>query len=400
MQIMILVLLIISLTPLNSSFAKETSDIRITDGYIHNNHFYAVSYDEEGDAIVRAKIIIENISDKDLNELVFEIKGETVIYKIIQENIFESPSRISYEKNVESNSTELKLILPETVKPNQKTTIILFYKVSNEAKKDLIGVYSFNFQTIVDKQAALVENVRVSVTVQPELHLKGIAEGTINYKKDFISGATLGAMAMKEEFISDKVYKQYTDDIEYAYGLIKTTQNLDYLETFSVTGNYSKTPILLNLMELSFIAIITLLLLVLAAFTFKKFLQVNKLSIQTVTKNQLISKTTIQGLLTALIITGYWTIYYLLGQSIPQLFGYYAFPLIPLTLLLGGLALTAILLFVPPLYFALKQGPADGILTFTFTIMWGIILTSLFITIITLFINPLINPPQYPPIYY
>jgi len=116
-----------------------------SDGYIHKNHYYAVSFDGEGDAIVRAVIDIENTLGTPIKWIDLELPGQVIVYKAVQE----APSRhvIEYEKQLLSESTILRLELKEPIQQRGTGTIVLFYKIPRYANQDIGGNYKFDFET-------------------------------------------------------------------------------------------------------------------------------------------------------------------------------------------------------------------------------------------------------------
>ena len=55
----------------------------ISKGYTHSYDYYTVSYDGEGDAIVRAKLNINNNGENNIEELALEFPlGEVIVFQL------------------------------------------------------------------------------------------------------------------------------------------------------------------------------------------------------------------------------------------------------------------------------------------------------------------------------
>ncbi|MCD6478434.1 MAG: hypothetical protein J7L44_00940 [Candidatus Diapherotrites archaeon] len=207
-------------------------------GYIHTNDYYAVSFDGEGDAIVRAKLIIENTSDHNIEAITLQMPENSIIYYVVQE----SPQfeKLKFTTMRSADYLDVKIQLANEIKEGGRASIVIIYKVPHLAKKGVLGDFSFEFKTIIDKQAILTERVRVAINVQPGYYLKG-AKSEVNYKPDFFSEVQAAKIAGAE---MPQIYRKYYD-VEYARGLVKWAYSLDQFESFTVRGHYSENPLAL-----------------------------------------------------------------------------------------------------------------------------------------------------------
>ncbi|MFH0874531.1 MAG: hypothetical protein V1859_01220 [archaeon] len=112
-------------------------------------------------------------------------------------------------------------------------------KIDRYAKK--IINYGFDFETIIDNKASLIENVQVSIDVEPGLYLKD-KSANIEYRPAFTG--------MQKEVASSTMdtnrYGEYVQYIEKLQGYTKSSRMLDPGESFHVKGTYSDSWILLH----------------------------------------------------------------------------------------------------------------------------------------------------------
>ncbi|RLG69715.1 MAG: hypothetical protein DRO07_01765 [Candidatus Iainarchaeum archaeon] len=214
-----------------------------SEGYMHSADYYAVSFDGEGDAIARAKLIIENTSERPINEIVLQMPENSLIYYIVQETPDFNKLKFSTERS--ADYLDVKIRLANEIKEGGQASIVIIYKVPHLAKKDLLGNFNFEFKTLIDKRAILTERVRVAVNVQPGFYLKG-AKSEVNYKPDFFSEMQAAKIASES---LPHYYKKYYN-IEYARGLVKQAYSLDQFESFTVRGTYSENLVALYWLEI------------------------------------------------------------------------------------------------------------------------------------------------------
>ncbi len=352
----------------------------ISDGYIHKEQYYAVSFDGEGDAVVRAQIVIENTTDEAIDELSFEIPNQVVVYKLVQEQ--PGAQRISYEKEFTSSATILKLDLPNKIPAYGSSTITLFYKISKSATQNLLGNWEIDFKTIVDKDAALVESVRVAVNVQEGLHLKG-GSAEVDYKTDFLDVGGMQNLSIAAE--SSREYKQYSNSIRYTKGLVKTAQNLDPWESFHVRGEYSKNLLALFWLEIILSAII-LLIVVLGALkiTANLLAKNNKTDSgkkqRTYQINPYIKSAGI-GFVVSMALILFWSGAFIFLMLLDSVISYSVMGLIVMLTLFLGLLVSLALGFGVPVYLAAKDGIKTGAIAGA-AIFIGLIIISILALIV------------------
>ncbi len=371
-----------------------------SDGYIHSSHYYAVSFDGEGDAIVLVQINVENTLDRALTSLDFEIPGQAVIYKAIQENSYQSSPQyierpdyypqkreyaqaLDYTKTLNSDSTILHLNLWESIQRGESTTITLFYKIPLYAQKDNLGNFQFDFKTIIDRDAILIENMRVAINAQQGFTLKG-GEAKVEYKSNmgFVAETQMAKMATAE--IGTQQYRQYTDPIRYATGYVKTASNIDAFESFHVRGTYGENSFFANLPESIFWLLSAIIVIGLLAFGAKAAAKNIKWN----------SKPDAQGYFgiglisfaSAAAIIGLNGVAFFIADLTSRIS--YQFSWVSMIMMLFGILASTGILFMPPLYISSKQGVVKGAVTFFLTLFFLIILGILAAILIDVFKSP------------
>lgn len=251
----VLIVLVFLIMVSVNGFAQQTK--------LFSEDFYSVSFDGEGDAIVRAKMEMENLSKTALYQLKLELPEKSTVFKIVQESVSEP---LEFETEFGSEQTLITVQLEEPLEFNEKTSIILLYKSAELAEEDFLSNFHFDFKTIVNRNTVLVERVRVAVNTQPNFFLKG-AESKVDYKQDFFSES----MVMKASSMGGREFTQRYGNIENAEGkMVRETFNLDALESFHVHGIYSKNPWGLFANELLALAAVTLTIGIILLFLYKK----------------------------------------------------------------------------------------------------------------------------------
>lgn len=271
------ILLYVALTSLFAPALAVTSA-----GPVHPYDYYLVSLDNEGDALVQARLGINNLTDKEISSLSLEIPGQATVFTVIQEP--GSSGTYPYPYGVQAgaipyippeykrealladfnlthlaNSTQVLLALKKPIPAHDSASVFLLYKVSGLSERDFLGNWVFDFATIVDSKAVLVQGVRVAVNVQEDLFLKGGQTG-VDYKAEplVLASAPLAASSAISEKISSGSFYGYSNQLAYVQGqIVKTASNLDALESFHVQGTYSSNPGTLYAVEI-FIGLIVL----------------------------------------------------------------------------------------------------------------------------------------------
>lgn len=253
---------------------------------IHSNDYYVVSFDGEGDAVVSVKLILYNNSDANLQKVNLEIEGNAKLYKAVQESAGDyypcqyGPCPMGVESEIAypdyypytnfaqkidasvsytSTSTLVTLPLPVNVPPQGSTAIVLLYKVSQYAQKDSLGVFHADFKTIVDRDAALVQNIRVALNAPQDWSIKG-GTAKVDYRPELFGASASAELGSAK--VDSAVYREFSNQIAYASGaIVKNAQNLDPLESFHVKAEYAENSWQLYFWEL-FAAIVAIVIVI------------------------------------------------------------------------------------------------------------------------------------------
>lgn len=198
----------------------------------NNAQYYDIMFDGEGEATALTNLDIKNIYNYPLEEYKLEIPGNSRIVSVVQETS-EGYKKLDYRKTSFSDFSVYYLKLNKKLNPDENTQILIFYKASGYVRENF-GVYKFGFQTI--KQDFDIDFTRVVVNVNEDLYLRE-GESSIRYVNNFLGyEKSLGASVLDSSMV-----KQYSNDIKYKQGYVKTTYNLDPLESFNVNGKYSNS---------------------------------------------------------------------------------------------------------------------------------------------------------------
>ncbi len=394
------------------------------------SQYYSVVFDEEGEAAVAAKLVLQNSSLNELSKVKIEIPGTNIrLIRAVQEAYEkeqycigwkqvctdeESNGKcLKYEKKCASwhwrpktwqpiyytlepqidelsNSVQYTFDLKAPIQEQGQGAILLYYKVPNYAKKSG-SLFRFKFETI--KIPYDVNMVRVAINVQEGLYLKGGAAAT-QYRPNNTS-------ALKEltalEGVSSRSLSAFSQQITYARGYVKITSGLDPWESFKVEGIYAKSRFALYRWQvlgsifgtLALIAGIGGLLWWLikrsgkkSASQSRKKAKANLLPLKIIGAGTGSAVAVIVLLILSFLLIG-WINYHIS----------YRYQTLPLLLIMLIAALfVLVIVFGPALYFGVKYGPAKGLWTLATTIVALMVISG----IIMLFYMLFFAKPNYP----
>ena len=364
-------ILLIALLLVVSVYAQEAIRMPtpIDGAGLGQNQFYSVVFDGEGDAIVAAKLKIQNIGKDNLKELSIEIPGEDVrLINIMQEVIrFQKicgaydpkgncsyyydqqvwpPEYYSIDKNTEklSKSAKVTLNLPAELKEGETGTVLLYYKTDSYVKKSL-GVFNFDFETI--KWIFDTDRIRVAVNVQQDLYLEGV-KGKIEYQDNFAAAEKALVSGVQSQDL-----QQFSSQIEWQQGIVKEASGLDPYESFHAKGRYAKSWLNLNKGGIGVGVLITLIVLgFLYYFVYRKIKNV---------KGNIVLKAISIGVFSGIVSIVLWIIVSFLLDWIRQFIYYQYNSLLTLLIILIVGIISLVLIFGPALYFGFKHGFMNGI---------------------------------------
>ncbi len=414
MKIKILTILLICILILPVAFAKigvfaPESYPQPTTFNIGQDQSYSVIFDGEGEATVAAKLVINNIQETSLKELKLEIPGNDIrIIAIVQEYYYlkktcsrygeicvDESCRYDYNKCIEyteypygnplyylidytkeelSKSTIYTLELPQKVKSQQSANVILYYKTEGYTTKNL-GKFNFDFETI--KNEYDTNSVRVSISVNEDLYLKGV-KSQIDYRSNFLAAeGSFNKLSGTEESAD---LQRFSSQIGYYGGITKTAQGLDPWESFHVKGTYAKSKFALYAVN-TFLIILGIIFVLWLFY----FFVVRRL-IRMKTKNRTL-KVIGGGVGGAVGVIILWFIAWFLIRILGK---YNSMILLPIILLFG--ILIFIMFLGPSVYIGIKEGVGAGIWTLVITAISLLILSIIIIVLLGILNSPQIMP--------
>jgi hypothetical protein len=364
-------------------------------GLIHSRDIYAVSFDMEGDATVQAMLYIGSYSTRPVTELKLEFFKEPKIYVVLQsplagmqhyESYREQTYVLDYVKEVGAESTTVTVKLKEPIDVNKSAVILILYKLPELATRDALDVYSFEFKTIVDKQAILVEETMVNVGVPEDATLKCTGR-SVDYKLGFIPESKFVAMAIEAKQAPSHYMKS---SYEYVTGFGRcrsVAYNLEELESFTIKGKYSKNQLALNLFE----TIIVLLVIIAAIVVLKMFVLRRLLS--HVAKSSAKMEMLKVSFLAAFAVNVLW---YVLLEWLPRKIAstyFYKFGAIAGLYYIASVVLIGALIVGPAIYIGKKESLVKGLTVIILTLMLIVVIALTIIAIQSLLFPPLTERP-------
>lgn len=429
-QILVLLWIVLLILP-----AVNARTITSTE-YMHSNDYYSVVYDGEGDAIVAAKLIIRNDKSDSINEITLELPYQNmIIYNLVQETMerysYDEMSYKYYDNDIfypiehdteeTSTSTILKLYLPRAIEPQKEGAILILYKIPGDTGTGLLGIQNFEFKTIIDKNAALIQNIRVVINVQEGLYLKGGA-GKIDYRPDYFN--EIQTMSVAKEGMQSAQLSRVSQRITYADGLVKNAYNLDPFESFHVKGEFANalwklyiwtivgwgegmSKNVVSQWKLYIWTIVGVVIAIILGIILLKRIVWKKIKVifmefkQKQTEQQdgmgagygaSIIRSFVFGFLSALMTTVAWTIIKFFGEWLSREFYSYGDLVMPLFILTGIVAVF-ISFFGLSIYAGKRYGFIEGGLTIIMTVVWLFILLVAMVFLLGIFSRSTYVPP-------
>jgi len=402
----------------------------IGDNVFGQNQYYSVVFDGEGEAAVAVKLLLQNNSKDAISSTILEIPGVGIrLIKAVQEVYSKEQYCYRWEPNVctengkygclkyeqacsdwrwqvktwdplyytldpqaeeLSDSVKYTIELAKSIEEQDQTAILLYYKAPAYAKKSL-GVFNFKFETV--KVPYDVDSVRIAVNVQEGLYLKG-GKAETQYRAS--PASTFEAVSLDEAGVQNKGLSDFSNQITYVSGYVKTTSGLDPWESFKVEGKYAESRFALNkwiilgwvLGILAFLTGVGFLVWFLVKRAKKRSEKLAKIDKSHLLPLKIVGVgigsafgVIILGILGALLI-----------QFISQHVYYQYSGLVSLLLALVEGILILALVFGPSVYFGIKYGASKGVWVFAVLIVSLLILGVLAAVILSIFNGVRIYP--------
>lgn len=382
-------------------------------GLLGQNHAYSVTLRGNGEAVIASRVTFTNTGDDELAKLSFRVprvepkdalafqviqEARCIRYKPVPQELLRSGQpytpecqeyhepdyfqywygNAKYQKAETDLSTDTIIIkLPNAVKSNGSGSLLLYFRAFGYAKKNVLGVYNFTFETL--KVEDRIRELTVGITVDDDLHLAG-AKGKVQYRIDESAG-----MAMKEMTLSAPAASPQLDSYYQQIGggeIVKKASNLQPLDSYTVKGKFAESRLALYVQPILVWGLVGLVLLTLMLFSAVKSVQ---FIARTLDKSQVDQKNTqgnitpdVVGVFTLSFAAGFliisYTVLLLLGRNLlGSYYNYeYQFLFAILTVIIS-LGVFGFLTLSPALIMGVRRGLLWGLATFGMTIAWLVI---------------------------
>jgi len=255
----------------NIARAEDTSssDLGIS-AFLGNKHTYNVTVKKNGSIAVIARIILANATNQSKTDFTLGLPdglsgqplaiqqilgrecsksklGSTAAedkcleyiepdYWNYQKDYYDLDEKSEYKKaTVTVSGSELKITLPDALKPDKGGAVILSYYQTGQIKSGWFEEKNLKFQSIADP--AVVRSVSVKVSSDSDIYT---SKGRSSIS-DYNYGSTISSMSSLVGAASSKSMDQLVSDITDSYGswLNKNGSDLSPNERFAVTGKFS-----------------------------------------------------------------------------------------------------------------------------------------------------------------
>ncbi len=344
---------------------------------LSSSQYYTVTFDAEGEAIVVAKLTFQNTGSIPLGAINLEIPRQVEMINAVQEvkaakdknNYYGWKYKtLPYSQNTLSTSSTFTFTLPQAVGEQEQAVILLYYKATGMVQQGIFD-YGFNFETI--KHGQYTQQVRVSLSVQEGLYLKG-GEIRLNYNNVMSTSFAQNAFASAE--VSGQEMSKLSQSLTYASGnIVKTTSGLDPWESFTVDGIYSSSKLWLYKWNILGGFAILAGLILLCAWGIRKM--------KSKLKKELPFSGVLWGLGNSLVaLAAGWFGFYLL-EHLPRMFSYAMRDVVGIIIAFGLVLLGFLLLLGFPVYLSLQRNDwRIGLMVFASTI-FGLVVGGMILVV-------------------
>ncbi|HLE48418.1 MAG TPA: hypothetical protein VI819_00065 [Patescibacteria group bacterium] len=391
-------------------------------------HGYTVTFRGNGDAVVSARLVVGNQSDKDLEKVTYRIPRvsptDIYVFQIIKQkscNRYDYPAydpvtrrypqqvctewaepdyyndysyyQAKYQKaDYEFSGDELKITFPTPIESQKAGALFLYFRSSGYAKKASFGAYSYTFESL--KAMDSIISLSVGIATDSDLYLKGV-EANVNYRFEDVApklasvNSGFGAVAMENSSLDS-----YVSSIGQG-SIYKTASNLAPLESYQVEGSYADSRAKLYAKEIMWVGGGVLFVIVLILLLVRLVIKVFSHNVRGEVKNDDNEKSGKEGngqmMLLALgvgFVASFLTLAYTVGMFIAgslmsQALGYSFQSAVIVFFIIMSLMVYPLLLFVPGILIGAKKksigwGVAVVGSTFGWVFLLGIVLFVVF----------------------
>lgn len=396
---------------------------------------YSVVFRGNGEAVVTLNAAFSNATEQPLSELKFRVpKGiptDIFAYQIIGQRQciqydYDTKKRVSptlppalpsclqyqepdiyqyiqgynikYQKAESVLQTDtITVTLPQPVTANGIGGIMLYFRSGGYTSKDIFGGYNFSFETL--KIEDKIQSLQVGISTDAELQLKGTASN-MNYR--FTAGDAMlkeqSSVGMAAAPMANSQFDSYYQQIGQGM-MVKTSSNLQPLDSYTVNGRYAKSALHVYAKELTATAVGLMIFIVVIVLLIKWLIK--KSSGKSAVKNTSLAVHPIifsigGSFASALLIVVYTLGLMVLVRTLPSYLDSDITSLVIALFLVVSLGIYGLLLFAAPVIIGIRKSPVWGVATLGLTILW-IILFTFVMTVFFFVTNGSVR--DYPPVY-
>jgi hypothetical protein len=379
------------------------------------NHYYSVVLRGNKEAIVYAKLVINNPDEATLNDFTFEMPDissyEMVIYqqKLPQQcanytytsgsqsctqytdpdynnsYYYSGTSQMAEYKKISytslGNTYHLNLAYP--IQSYKSSALIISYATKSFVTESF-GLFSFNFKTI--KVSSRINDLKVSIDLDSDLILKG-GNSTVNYTQTM--DLKTSALGSAPEAVSSTSLDSLVSTIGRSGLLNKEAKNLAPNENYTVKGEYAASWWRLYLEEIVITILVIAVIIggvILSLRYFKRKTSIKKDEAIDHTVSERSSQSHISYKIVWFIVYGLVSAVFVIAISYGSLmilsmpiFNYYTNQIPRLLLMMIILLLYILAIFGPALFSASKYGYKSVLYVIGFEIAWFILFLAIYL---------------------
>lgn len=363
--------------------------------FLGQSHFYSYVFRGNGEAVVTAKVVLANTSESEaLKETTLRFPNidpkDFVVYQILgtgQCIRYDTPGfdqgrggyypptcleygepdyygyygEAKYQKaEFDFKGDTLTVKLPNEIKAQKSGAFFVYFRSFGIAQKKSFGSFSYKIETLkVDDQ---INQLTLGINTDSDLFLKGV-KGQVDYRNVQTDIAALKMAPGASEALASQAIDRFIGSVGYGT-ITKSASNLAPLESYSVTGAYSKTRFGLYAKETMIGLGIFVLVIIIAVFVIRKVLGTRN------TDNGSLFFITLGFSFLSSAMMGIYTGGLLFLMTLFNSINYQYQPLIALFLGLISFCVYSFLLFAPGAFWGYKKGMGWGIGLIVMTILW------------------------------
>lgn len=388
--------------------------------FLGQDHYYSVTFRGNGEAIVNLKAIFSNLLEEDLTTVSFRvprvIPNDIIAYQVIKEPQcvqnylspqpyplkgadfqegqslpgsagsssktmmprqkdgcaeYSQPDYYSYDyantkyqkAEVSLEADTLTVSLPQPVKSNSTSSVIIYYSAAGYVSKNVFGAFNYKFETL--KVEDKLRTLQVGISTDSDWYLRGV-QGKVNYRLSesalSFKGAGINAPTMHPQFMD------YYQEIGGG-ALVKNAYNLQPLDSYTVSGSYANSRLKLYGKEIA-VGVIVVILIILGLVILIRTILRRLKKTQGESHMGNVALSVAVSFTSSFLATIYTLFIFLLNRMVSSGYYYEWIGIFIILLVLISLGVFTVLLLVPSVVIGIKRGIMWGFVTFILTIGW------------------------------